>query len=49
MSKSSPVNKRVDLRTLLVSALGTSLAAWDIAFNFVIHGGVFTISSWRSG
>ena len=32
---------RVELRTLLVSALGTSLAAWDIAFNFAIHGAVF--------
>jgi len=34
-------HNRVELRTLLVSALGTSLAAWDIAFNFAIHGTVF--------
>lgn len=31
----------VELRTLLVSALGTSLATWEIAFNFAIHGTVF--------
>ena len=41
ISKYSVANKRVELRTLLVSALGTSLAAWDIAFNFAIYGGVF--------
>ena len=41
MSTSSPAKKHIELRTLLVSALGTSLAAWDIAFNFAIHGGVF--------
>ncbi|MEM7110935.1 MAG: hypothetical protein AAF614_00780 [Chloroflexota bacterium] len=41
MSKTSVANNRVELRTLLVSALGTSLAAWEIAFNFAIHGTVF--------
>ena len=34
-------NNKVELRTLIVSALGTSLAAWDIAFHFAIHGGIF--------
>ena len=41
MPKSSPSKNQIELRTLLVSALGTSLAAWDIAFNFAIYGGIF--------
>ena len=41
MQKNTSSKNRVELRTLLISALGTSLAAWDIAFNFAIHGGIF--------
>ena len=41
MQQTTPSNNRIELRTLLISALGTSLAAWDIAFNFAIHGGIF--------
>ena len=30
-----------ELRTLIVSALGLTLSAWDIAFNLGVHGTIF--------
>ena len=34
-------NELVELRTLIVSALGLSITTWDIAFNLGVHGTIF--------
>ena len=31
----------IELRTLIVSALGLSITTWDIAFNLGVHGTIF--------
>lgn len=41
MNSDSSASKNVDMRTLVVSAIGLSAGVWDIAFNLGVHNTIF--------